>query len=94
MRQALLIVGVLLTFSTASLAQTPSQPEPTATTASADNARARGAEKQPDVAPARQCTSPHQRPSRTRLQLGVSLKSTTTPGVDTNDSIKPTFIWR
>jgi hypothetical protein len=33
-------------------------------------------------------------PGRTRLQLGVSLKGTVTPGIDTNDSLDPTFVWR
>lgn len=31
---------------------------------------------------------------RTRLQLGVSLKGTITPGIDTDNSINPTFVWR
>jgi hypothetical protein len=37
---------------------------------------------------------PEAGPKRTRLQLGVSLKSTVTPGIDTADSVGPTFIWR
>lgn len=31
---------------------------------------------------------------RTRLQLGVSLKGTLTPGTDTNNAVNPTFVWR
>lgn len=34
------------------------------------------------------------RPKRVRFQLGVALKSTTTPGIDTSDSLEPTLVWR
>jgi hypothetical protein len=33
-------------------------------------------------------------PKRTRLMIGASLRSTSTPGIDTSSSLKPTFIWR
>ena len=33
-------------------------------------------------------------PPQTRLQLGVSLQSTVTPGIDTNDSLSRTLVWR
>ena len=32
--------------------------------------------------------------SRTRLQLGVALKSTTSPGIDAGNQLGPTFVWR
>jgi hypothetical protein len=31
---------------------------------------------------------------RTRLQLGVALRGTVTPGIDTSDGLDPTFVWR
>ncbi len=33
-------------------------------------------------------------PKRTRLQVGVSLKGTVSPGSDTDSSLNPTFVWR
>lgn len=45
-------------------------------------------------APADAQDKPADRAGRTRLQLGISLKSTTTPGIDTANSLGPTFVWR
>lgn len=45
-------------------------------------------------ASARASAAAQDEPRRTRLQLGVSLKSTTTPGDDTGNALGPTFVWR
>jgi hypothetical protein len=100
-RLPLLTMIVFLIVSAAATAQTASQPTPTDTPI-VESARAKVEATTTDgktEAPKRHGAAapvqdPEPAPKRTRLQVGVSLKSTTTPGVDTNDSIKPTFIWR
>lgn len=88
MRLALLTVGLMLSFTAASAGQTPTEPAPIAASARAEAAKAK-----PDPAATTQEQEPGV-PGRTRLMLGIALKSTTAPGDGTGDSIKPSFIWK
>jgi hypothetical protein len=95
-RLALLTFGIFSSLATATYGQSTSQPPssdaPIATAARAEAAKAAPAEPAAPADTAAQ--SPEPGTSRTRLQLGVSLKQTFTPGIDTGSSLKPTFVWR
>jgi hypothetical protein len=67
-----------------------------ASTPVADAARAEAARTAPSGTTPSVTASNAQaeQPTRTRLQLGVSLKGTLTPGVDTANELGPTFEWR
>ena len=93
MRVALLTVGIIATITAASSAQTSSQPPAGGETPIATTASAEAAKTPPDADAAPVSGQPETR-SRTRLQLGVALKSTTTPGIDTANTLEPTFVWR
>jgi hypothetical protein len=82
-----LVSVLILSTSAAAHAQT-SQP-PALRTSAAQEASKAAATNDPA-----KTQEPEPGAKRTRLQLGVSLKSTTTPGIDTTDSLGPTFIWR
>jgi hypothetical protein len=80
---------VLLIFSAASPAPAQSSLTPGLLASAEKEAAKESTNNEPAKA-----QEPEAGPKRTRLQLGVSLKSTVTPGIDTADSVGPTFIWR
>ena len=82
-----LLVAFILANTGAAFAQTF---EPPGVVASAEKEAAKASTNSEPA----QAREPEPSSPRTRLQFGISLKSTTTPGIDTSDSISPTFIWR
>lgn len=101
MRLALLTVWLILSIAALSNAQ-PSEVSRAGTPSISGSARAKAvaASAEPSDRRAagtlRSSTGSQDREAatRTRLQLGVSLKGTMTPGIDTNNSVNPTFVWR
>jgi hypothetical protein len=91
-----LLLGVVIVSVSPALAQTPSS-APVSVTAAAREEAAKTpiARKEPDETTAADpAAQAPETPARTRLQLGVALKQTVSPGSDTDSSLKPTFVWR
>ena len=94
-----LIFAATIVFRADSYAQTVPQPAPTETPITA-SARAKAAtltpqQNDPGTDPSSvAATGQEPNAPRTRLQLGVALKGTMTPGIDTNNALDPTFVWR
>jgi hypothetical protein len=92
LRPALLILGGVLAIAPAAAAQsTTTTPTRSLTAAARAEAEKTPVEREDATA---ESTAQPEAPRRTRLQLGVSLKQTVSPGSDTDSSLKPTFVWR
>lgn len=100
MRIVLTFCGLLGFLSTNALAQITPQPPESLLRSASHQVMALANQTDQVERPGQTTTAPpdvqepQPRIKRTRLQLGVSLKSTTTPGIDTGNSIGPTFVWR
>jgi hypothetical protein len=102
-RFALLTFGVMIAAVPAAWAQSEPASAPTTESATAQQPLTTSAwAEAAKMSPERRETSEDgvdtaqdpDAPRRTRLQLGVSLKGTVSPGSDTDSSLKPTFVWR
>lgn len=99
MRVAHLTLTAIVTLSGASYAQPVATSESTRTPI-ATSARAHGAAFElrhfdsAREASTRAATAQEPGSELTRLQLGVALRGTVTPGIDTSDRLDPTFVWR
>jgi hypothetical protein len=93
-----LLIGAVFLFAPGANAQSSTSPQPISLTAAAraeaDKATVerKDPEKSDAATEAEAAQVDAQR--RTRLQLGVALKQTISPGSDTDSSFKPTFVWR
>ena len=101
LRQALLLLGGIIVSASPLFAQTPTSSS-TGETTIASTARAEAAKvaverrdaNDADATAADTAKQEVEAPRRTRLQLGVALKQTVSPGSDTDSSLNPTFVWR
>lgn len=99
MRLAHLTVTAMVVLVAESSAQTLPQSQPPETpiaTSAREKAATLDAQQNGPAADNGSALASAQEPGapRTRLQLGVALKGTVTPGIDTNNALDPTFVWR